>query len=375
MKPNNQINATAQAVEVNTDSVIAKDLRITGQPAQKIIEGTLQGVEPLITLTKMLDLGAIALDSVQCETMHHHLEVATENFAKLVNKEASETFPRLIEEKTTKFVEGILKYLDPEQTNSLNSQLSAQMKSFKKEIISQISEDMKQQKTSLDEGLKNLGFLKKAFDQSSHKGISHQDYVGEVLERFAGTDVVSDLSSDSAGSSYAAGRSKSGDYRVTLGETFGTTNVISFSVEAKNTKLSEKMALKELSENCKNRGTDVGILVFANHDQAPTQGRSLKIFPGNKIIVVCDNESETALYAACIYARSMSKLLQSSTEFDGSTLSQAIEEAIKHLDIEDQINKDAKSARNAIDRMVTTAISARTNVLKVLNQFEDKGRQ
>jgi ribosomal protein L17 len=71
----------------------------------------------------------------------------------------------------------------------------------------------------------------------------------------------------------------------------------------------------------------------------------------------------------------MSKLLQSSTEFDGSTLSQAIEEAIKHLDIEDQINKDAKSARNAIDRMVTTAISARTNVLKVLNQFEDKGRQ
>ena len=52
---------------------------------------------------------------------------------------------------------------------------------------------------------------------------------------------------------------------------------------------------------------------------------------------------------------------------------QAIEETIKHLDIEDAINRDAKAARNAVDRLVTTAITARTNVLKVLNQFEQKG--
>jgi citrate lyase beta subunit len=40
------------------------------------------------------------------------------------------------------------------------------------------------------------------------------------------------------------------------------------------------------------------------------------------------------------------------------------------LDIEDAVNKDAKAARNAIDRLVSTALTARTNVLKVLNQFE-----
>jgi hypothetical protein len=181
---------------------------------------------------------------------------------------------------------------------------------------------------------------------------------------------VTDLSGDGAGSAYSTGRSKSGDYRVTLGETFGTTNVISFSVEAKNTKLSEKAALKEINENCANRGTDVGILVFGSLDQAPTQGRALKIFPGHKIMVVCDEGSETALYAAYVYARCMSKLLNSATEFDERSLSQAIEEAIKYLDIEDAVNKDAKAARNAIDRLVSTALTARTNVLKVLNQFE-----
>jgi ribosomal protein L17 len=88
---------------------------------------------------------------------------------------------------------------------------------------------------------------------------------------------------------------------------------------------------------------------------------------------VCDHESETALYAAYVYARYISKLLKTSTQFDERSLSQAIEETIKHLDIEDAINRDAKAARNAVDRLVTTAITARTNVLKALNQFEQKG--
>jgi hypothetical protein len=286
-----------------------------------------------------------------------------------VGKEANENFPRIIEEKTEKFVEGILMFLDPKQTNSLNSQIEFAMKALKKDITAQISEDMKQQKTSLDEGLKNLGFLKRAFDQSTQKGLPHQDYVGEVLERFAGSDIVSDLSSDNSGTSFANGRSKSGDYRVTLSDTFNTSNPISFSVEAKNAKLSERAALKEIAENCENRGTDVGILVFGSVEQAPTQGRTLKIFPGNKIMVVCDNESETALYAAYVYARYMSKLLKTSTQFDESTLSQSIEEIVKHLDIEDAINRDAKSARNAVDRLVSTAVTARGNVLKVLTQF------
>lgn len=369
MSSKNQAAFSASLVEVKTDCVITKDLKITGQPAQRIIEGTLQGIAPLETITKLMEFGAIALDAVQSKSMRNHLEAATENFAKLVGKEANENFPRIIEEKTEKFVEGILKFLDPKQTNSLNSQIEAAMKALKKDITAQISEDMKQQKTSLDEGLKNLGFLKKAFDQSTQKGLPHQDYVGEVLERFAGSDIVSDLSSDNSGTSFANGRSKSGDYRVTLSDTFSTSNPISFSVEAKNAKLSERAALKEIAENCENRGTDVGILVFGTVEQAPTQGRTLKIFPGNKIMVVCDNESETALYAAYVYARYMSKLLKTSTQFDESTLSQSIEEIVKHLDIEDAINRDAKSARNAVDRLVSTAVTARSNVLKVLTQF------
>ncbi len=114
MTQNNQSFITASEIEVKTDCVVAKDLTITGQPAQRIIEGTLQGVEPIVTINKILEFGAIALDSVQSETMRHHLEAATENFAKLIGKEANENFPRVIEEKTQKFVESSLKFLDPQ---------------------------------------------------------------------------------------------------------------------------------------------------------------------------------------------------------------------------------------------------------------------
>ena len=66
----------------------------------------------------------------------------------------------------------------------------------------------------------------------------------------------------------------------------------------------------------------------------------------------------------------MAKLLKSSTEFDENSLSRAIEDVIKYLDVEDAINKDAKAARNAVDRLVSTAHGARTKVLNALNQFE-----
>lgn len=365
-----QKSLSSTKIEVSTDHVLVHEFKISGQPAQRVIEGTLQGIDAEITLKKILDFGSLALDSVQSESIRQHLDSATENFAKLIGKEANENFPRVIEEKTQKFVESILKFLDPSQTQSLNSQLEASLKSFKKEITTQISEDMKHQRASLDEGLKNLGFLKKAFDSSTQKGIPHQDYVGEVLERFAGEDVVSDLSGDSNGSAYASGRSKSGDYRVTIGDTFGTANPISISVEAKNSKLSEKAALKEIQENCDNRGTSVGIIVFAELSQAPTQGRSLKIFPGNKILVVCDNENETPLYAALMYARGIAKMLASNIEFNHSKIINQIEEVLKHLDIEDAINKDAKAARNAVDRLVSTALTARLNALKVVSEIQ-----
>ena len=82
--------------------------------------------------------------------------------------------------------------------------------------------------------------------------------------------------------------------------------------------------------------------------------------------------SNTAFYAAYTYARFIAKQLKTNAELDQNFLASAIEEIIKYLDIEDAINKDAKSARNAVDRLVSTSLTARSEVLRVLSQFEEK---
>jgi hypothetical protein len=370
---NDQKQSAEPRIEVMTDYVIARDLKITGQPAQRIIDGTLQGIPPLETLKRILDVGTIAFDAVQNKEVQNHMTTLMENFTKLIGKEASENFPKALEEKTKPFMESILALLNPEQDSSLYAQMKSIIAELGKDLVRQVADDSKSQRETMNQALKSLGFIKQAIDQSPRKGTPHQDYVGEVLERFAGSvDNVTNVSAGATGSSYATGKSNSGDYLVTLGETFNTPSLISFSVEAKNSKLSEKAALKEISDNCKNRGVDVGIIAFASQDQAPTQGRPIKIFPGNKIFVVCDNGSETAFYAAYTYARFISKQVKTAAKLDHNFLASAIEEIIKYLDIEDAINKDAKSARNAVDRLVFTSLTARSEVLRVLSQFEEK---
>lgn len=357
-------------VQVGTDVVIVDSLRIYGNPAQRIIDGCLRNIAPEITLGQMLEIGALALDSVVSDSLIRNLELAADGFAKVVSHEASENFPRLIQEKTKEFVSSLTSYLDPLKVDSFKNQMEFGLVKIKKEIALQISSELKENKASLDEGLRSLGYIKKVFDKSTTKGLSHQAYVGAALERFAGHDLVSDLSTDANGLLSSTGKGKSGDFKVTLGETLENAIPVSFVVEAKDSKISEKEALREIDYNKANRGVDVGILVFASIDQAPTQGRAIKFFPGNRIIVACDHESETALYAAYVYARHLVKNSATSKTLDSGQFARALNEVIGHLDIEGTINKEAKSITNSLDRLVSTALTARGNVLATLRQFD-----
>ena len=75
---NTQHTAKAIKIEVMSDHVIAKDLTITGQAAQIIIDGTLQGTPPLETLNRILDVGATAIDSVQNRQIQNHMNTLME---------------------------------------------------------------------------------------------------------------------------------------------------------------------------------------------------------------------------------------------------------------------------------------------------------
>jgi len=356
-------------IEVCTDKVIITNLQINGTPAQRIIDGCLNSIDPSQTLKQMLEIGAVALGSIQANSLVQYLEAAANSFTKAVQHEAGVNFPQIIEEKTEKFVTSLTSYLDPTQVNSFRNQMDIGLTKIKQEITARITEELKESKSSLQEGLTNLGYIKRVFDRSTTKGISHQDYVGRTLESFAGADLVSDLSTDSNGHLYASGRGKSGDFRVTLSETVEQVKPFSFVVEAKDSKLSEKEALLEIDTNKKNRGVDVGILVFASIEQAPTQGKVIKFFPGNRIITVCDHGSETALYAAYACARQLAKISRAVGKIDENLIFRSIQEIMGHLEIETTINKEAKAIGAALDRLVSSALTARSKVLDALGKI------
>jgi hypothetical protein len=102
-------SVTVGNVQVGTDVVTVDSLRIYGNPAQRIIDGCLKNIAPEITLAQMLEIGALALDSVVSDSLIRNLELAADGFARVVSHEANENFPRLIQEKTEEFVSKVRK--------------------------------------------------------------------------------------------------------------------------------------------------------------------------------------------------------------------------------------------------------------------------
>jgi uncharacterized ferredoxin-like protein len=223
----------------------------------------------------------------------------------------------------------------------------------------------------LEEGLKGLNKVKEVVQNSPHKGIPFQNVVGHFLDRFAGTDdLVSDLSASATGKASREGKGKSGDYLVTVSNTFSTPTPIAFSVEAKASKKSESEALREINENMKNRGVDAGIIVFESEADAPTMGKRFKVFPGNRIMVVLD-DSEIALQCAYILAKQLAIGAKKTggESIDPADIERLISEVSEHLNFDDLLNKEARNIELALTRLLDGAKGARARALKAMAVF------
>jgi hypothetical protein len=359
-------------IEVNADNFVIKQYKVKGKPAQVLIAATLEGQQPEKVLDDMLQIGAIALQQSHGESMVRQIESSMENLAKIINIEANEKFPEQIKSKTDDLMKDLAKYLDPKVVGSIQQQIDKVLTSQMAEQTALLQKELKVHYAKLEEGFNGLNKVKEVVQNSSHKGIPFQNVVGNFLDRFAGTDdVVSDLSSSSTGKAAREGKGKSGDYLVTLCNTFGTPAPIAFSVEAKASKKSESEALKELNANMKNRGVDVGVIVFESEEDAPTMGKRLKVFPGNRIMVVLD-ESEIALQCAYILAKQLAMGVKKSggDSIDPADVERLVNEVSEHLNFDGVLNKEARAIELALDRLIKGATDARDRALKALSRFD-----
>jgi hypothetical protein len=304
--------------------------------------------------------------------MVRQIENSMENLAKVINIEANEKFPEQLKARTDVLMKDLAKYLDPKVVGSIQQQIDKVLTSQMAEQTALLQKELKVHYAKLEEGFNGLNKVKEVVQNSSHKGIPFQTVVGNFLDRFAGTDdVVSDLSASSTGKAAREGKGKSGDYLVTLSNTFGTPAPIAFSVEAKASKKSEAEALKELNANMKNRGVDVGVIVFESEEDAPTMGKRLKVFPGNRIMVVLD-ESEMALQCAYILAKQLALGIKKTEgeAIDPADVERLVNEIAEHLNFDGVLNKEARAIELALDRLIKGATDARDRALKAITRFQ-----
>jgi len=369
---NNSAVTPLRPIEVNADNFVIKQYKVKGKPAQVLIAATLEGQQPEKVFDDMLQIGAIALQQSHGESMVRQIENSMENLAKVINIEANEKFPEQIKSKTDGLMKDLAKYLDPKVVGSIQQQIDKVLTAQMAEQTALLQKELKVHYAKLEEGFNGLNKVKEVVQNSSHKGIPFQTVVGNFLDRFAGTDdVVSDLSASSTGKAAREGKGKSGDYLVTVSNTFGTPDPIAFSVEAKASKKSESEALKELNANMKNRGVDVGVIVFESEEDAPTMGKRLKVFPGNRIMVVLD-ESEIALQCAYILAKQLAMGVKKSggDSIDPADVERLVNEVSEHLNFDGVLNKEARAIELALDRLIKGATEARDRALKALSRFD-----
>ena len=75
------------------------------------------------------------------------------------------------------------------------------------------------------------------------------------------------------------------------------------------------------------------------------------------------------MYAAYAVARQLVKMSRAIGKKDENFIFRSIEEIVGHLEIETTINKEAKAIGAALERLVSSALTARSKVLDTLSKI------
>jgi hypothetical protein len=203
---------------------------------------------------------------------------------------------------------------------------------------------------AMDSRADTLARLRAVADTASAKGAAFEDLVAPVLERcFA---PFGDIVEDTSRSAGADGRSKHGDFTITL----ASEQVQRVVVEAKDRptlKLTGRSgALAALRGAMENRDANVGILVCATATPALSALR-LRLYGDDQILVLLnkDDPDPLALEIACHLARALAARSVDQKAIDATVVAQCVTRLREILDAASDIRRGCQEAARAIDRI------------------------
>ena len=331
-KTNNDKLNINQQVQVEMDKTILFNYQVDGIAHQVIMDSMMRGEKPETVLKSILDLGGTMLMHGANKATVDSVSSEVDRLIETIVGVALTQYPGIIEEQSRKLKTDLEQYLDPQKNTSMQSQMKSLMADFTEKLKSEVAKtlidpnspitamrrefverftqvdtrygNILQEVTTLSERVTSSSELRKERGKGTAKGLVHEAAVVEVIERVCSpfNDIVSDVSQE-VGSSAR----KTGDFVVELGSEQQNVGQLRFVVEAKNTKMTLPNALKELELSMKNREAEVGVLVFNDLGQAPTNGQPFRLYPGNRIIVTFQDDNSLPVEIAIAFARMLTQ--------------------------------------------------------------------
>ena len=186
-------------------------------------------------------------------------------------------------------------------------------------------------------------------ERGTAKGRTYEEQVADALAAIA---APRGDAADAVGDRSDAGRSKKGDVVVDIGLCEGPS-LGRIAFEAKDRKLSQPAAIRELDGALEARNADFAVLVVPGEGEIPAGMRALTEFHGDKLVVTWDPGDESSLTLEVAYMLARARVLltreESGEQLDGAAIGQQAEKALQSLKDARKVRQNLTAARTGID--------------------------
>jgi hypothetical protein len=184
-------------------------------------------------------------------------------------------------------------------------------------------------------------------ERGSAKGRTFEEQVAEALDRMAlAQGDVAEAVGD-----FLEATGKVGDVVVAIDAAHGPARG-RLVIEAKDSRLSQQRAMKELNDALAERSADFALLVVPTEAELPSKVEPLREYNGDKIVVALDPETGT-LPLELAYRLARARVLMKRSDADGvdaDALRAAVERALATLGEERKVKQQLTGAKTGIDK-------------------------
>lgn len=229
--------------------------------------------------------------------------------------------------------------------------------------------DLQKELQKLRDEKEKLEALEEERERGTAKGRSFEEQVADALEEIA---LAQGDCSEPVGDIKGATR-KTGDVVVSIGAADGPARG-RIVFEAKNAKLSQPEARKELDRGLAERDADFAVLVVPGEDKLPTRMQALREYDGNKLVATLDSDDGGRLALQLGYRLARARVLMAQAEGEGidvAALRAVIERAQLSLGEVRRVKSQLTGATSSIDAAREILEAMAEKVKAQLNELDE----